>query len=405
MTHVSLLPPPPATLLSSEIRRRRKLWEIESKWHCAIVGTCLTLAELRKLAAKTRIAQADGMSDYELHGAFVSASGGNSPVGKLLHKLLERKFHLYISRFDRAATTEDLAGQWDRCRKDGDIPGAFWALVTHPLLTAELRDRAYGEVHMLSHLSGASNRADLRRLADLERRTADLALDLAAARRRHTDDGDRIAELQRDLAGEPVTRRRAEALEARVAELESGSAVAELKSRLAQAIAAQDKAMRRVEALEQRLTERDAVIGMLTEENLRLLRAGEAARPCGASPESCDAPPPSCPNLGGRCVLYVGGAHRMVPHLQAAVERCNGELLYHDGGVEEGCARLANALIRADAILCPITCVSHDAVDHIKRACRRRAKPFVPLRSTGLSAFLQGLEMLGDTMVVEGLDP
>ncbi len=389
---------------AADIRRRRKLWEIEGKWHCAIVGTCLTLAELRKLAVKTCVAKADGMSDYELHGAFVGAAGGNSTVGKLLHKLLDRKFPLYISRFAKATTTDELARQWDQCRKEGDIPGALWALITHPLLTAELRDRAYGEVHMLSHLSGASNRADLRRLTELERRTTDLTLDLAAARRRHAEDGDRLAELQRDLAGEPVTRRRADALEARVAELESGSVLAEIKGRLAQALSGQEQALRRIEALEQRLAERNAVVAELTEENLRLACVVKMPQPCIVCEGNADDPPPSCPNLGGRCVLYVGGAHRMVPHLQAAVERCNGELLYHDGGVEEGCARLANALIRADAILCPITCVSHDAVDHIKRACRRRAKPFVPLRSTGLSAFLQGLELIGGTMPLEGAD-
>ena len=32
--------------------RRRKLWEIGNKYHCPIVGTCLTVDELRKLARR-----------------------------------------------------------------------------------------------------------------------------------------------------------------------------------------------------------------------------------------------------------------------------------------------------------------------------------------------------------------
>lgn len=386
-----------APALPGGIRRRRKLWEIEPKWHCTIIGTCLTLGELRKVAAKAQVRSAETLSDYELHGAFVGAAGGSNLVSKLVHKLLERKYAGQVSRFAGAQTAGEVARLWDRSRKEGDIPGAVWALASHSLPCSELRDRAYGEVHMLSHLSGASNRADLRRLADLERQVAALGHDLAEARRRHAGDAARIAELQRALAAEAAASRRCELLEARLAELESDTVVSDLKARLAQAGAAQDKAGSRIAALERRLAERDTVIEALTDEMLQLTGALKAA--CG---RQCDAAGPAAPSqpepdLSGRCILYVGGAHSMVPHLQAAVARCNGELLYHDGGIEGSCARLTSALTRADAILCPVTCVSHDAVDHIKRACRRCAKPFVPLRSTGLSAFLHGLQAIGGT--------
>ena len=44
------------------------------------------------------------------------------------------------------------------------MPGPYWALMTHPRSTPALMVRAFGEVHMLSHLAGATNRADIRRL-------------------------------------------------------------------------------------------------------------------------------------------------------------------------------------------------------------------------------------------------
>jgi hypothetical protein len=46
----------------------------------------------------------------------------------------------------------------------------------------------------------------------------------------------------------------------------------------------------------------------------------------------------------------------------------------------------------ADAVLCPVDCVSHDACLRIKRLCKRAAKRFVPLRSASLSAFIVGLQ-------------
>lgn len=50
----------------------------------------------------------------------------------------------------------------------GEISGAYWAVLTHPLTNHALVQDAFGEVHMLSHLVGRSLRADLRRLAELE---------------------------------------------------------------------------------------------------------------------------------------------------------------------------------------------------------------------------------------------
>jgi hypothetical protein len=56
----------------------------------------------------------------------------------------------------------------------GEIPGAYWATLTHAQTTQALVREAFGEVHMLSHLVGAANRADIRRLCILEAEKAAL---------------------------------------------------------------------------------------------------------------------------------------------------------------------------------------------------------------------------------------
>ena len=45
---------------------------------------------------------------------------------------------------------------WNRCLRDGEVPGPYWALLTHPATTTDLALAAFGEVHMLSHMVGAS---------------------------------------------------------------------------------------------------------------------------------------------------------------------------------------------------------------------------------------------------------
>ena len=47
--------------------RRAKIWELDGNFHCSIIGTCLSAAELKNLLAKLDQA-ALGVSDHEPHG-------------------------------------------------------------------------------------------------------------------------------------------------------------------------------------------------------------------------------------------------------------------------------------------------------------------------------------------------
>ena len=61
-----------------------------------------------------------------------------------------------------------------RCRAARRHPRAYWAALTHPNATQAIIREAFREVHMLSHLVGAANRADIRRLHQLEADNAEL---------------------------------------------------------------------------------------------------------------------------------------------------------------------------------------------------------------------------------------
>ncbi len=96
-------------------------------------------------------------------------------------------------------------------------------------------------------------------------------------------------------------------------------------------------------------------------------------------------------DLRGRSLLYVGGRTDHVGRLRAAAHRCGATLAHHDGGLEESGSLLPGLVQRADAVLFPVDCVSHQAAWHVKRLCRQAGKPFLPLRSAGLGSFLAAL--------------
>ena len=55
---------------------------------------------------------------------------------------------------------------WRVAVETGRVPGAFWALMTHPKTDSELAIMAYEEVHMLSHQVGAGLITDARLLTE-----------------------------------------------------------------------------------------------------------------------------------------------------------------------------------------------------------------------------------------------
>ena len=153
--------------------RRTRIWEFDAGLHCSIIGTCLTTAELRHVLDKLKIGAVS--SDHEVHTLGVTLAGRREAGSKSLQKALDRRHRTAITRYSKAKDPAALTALWAESLKQGDIPGAYWAVLTHPLATEEIVKQVFGDVHMLSHLVGAANRADFRRLQELERENEVLA--------------------------------------------------------------------------------------------------------------------------------------------------------------------------------------------------------------------------------------
>lgn len=135
-------------------RMRCRLWELPAHLYCSIVGTCLTLAEARKFAVRHDGPDAAKMDDLALHERLVGIAGDPNGGARDLHKHLDRRHDVALRRFDKAKDDEALLAAWERSLAEGDIPGAYWAALTHRSATSPFRLRAFGDVHMLSHLVG-----------------------------------------------------------------------------------------------------------------------------------------------------------------------------------------------------------------------------------------------------------
>jgi hypothetical protein len=378
-----------APSMPSPAPRRSKIWEFNSNLHCSIVGTCLSSGELRQILKKVGIAGQD-CTDHELHAIAVTHAARHDDVARQLHKALDHRHKLAVSQFAKAGSEDALRTLWLEAVRRGDIPGAYWATLTHPQASQALIREAFGEVHMLSHLIGSANRADIRRLCVLEADKAaleaklerqQLALHHSVVTRDLQIRELRQALAERIVSGAPAAVPESDAvLRALVVDLERRLSIeshrrAAVEDRLATAQtdlarehAARARAERDAEALrgelellERSLTQDDADAGRMFQ-------------------------------LSGVVLLYVGGRPNQVAPMRKAAEGLGATFLHHDGGVEHHPALLPGLASRASVVLFPVNCISHEAANAVKALCRQNGKRFIPLRSASVTSLIGALQ-------------
>lgn len=392
---------------------KRNMWD-HADYSCPIIGTCLSTAELRKLAARVQLILPPNASEYELHGCFVTLAKQPSRPAKIVQKYLDRKFSRQMKRFAKAQDDRAIWALWSEMADAGEIPGAFWAVMRHQGASEQLLARIYGEVHMLSHQVGASTRADLSRLSEsqakVDRLESALAERKSILREAVAVWKRRTMALERELTTERAQREKAERdrlslrelIETRtLADLERDRKIlgAQLKQAQDRLLASESEARRQALLIEGNYREEALLRGQIAERDrevealeLALLASQHVKTPCGAACQTPGACP--CPRLRGKCVLYVGGRSGLKGQYRLLGERFGCEVLHHDGGVEQSQQHLQQLLTRADAVVCPVDCVSHDACAMVKRMCRGSMKPVLFARSSGLSSLASSLTAL-----------
>ncbi|WP_029057610.1 DUF2325 domain-containing protein [Stappia stellulata] len=380
-----------------EPRRRIFLWEQNDSVHCSIVGTCASVGDLRRVARRIGMEIAPETPDYDLHGHFVRLSTTDNAFSRAFQKLLDARFEGALRRVARTRNATGLAELWDDMCDRGQVAPAYWAFMSHGHVPNDLRVRVFGEVHMWSHLAGASFRRKTVEAAALRDQIREME-----DRAKRTEAGLHAALAERDAE---IARLRARLTDLQASAAHGAGATARAKAKgRPQNDALQrrfDKAQRALQGARVRARQAEARLRAL-DGAARQAADGPGSRPlpCPASTEApypARTPPESrSAGTGGRprTVLYVGGLHGHRDRLRGIAAEFNAAFLHHDGGVEDAPQRLDQLLPSVDCVFCPVSCVSHDACLRAKRACQKRNMPFVALRSPGQSTFARALRHL-----------
>mgnify|MGYP001228356165 CR=1 FL=1 len=364
---------------------RKRTWEIEGTYHCSIIGTCLTTTDVRHLLRKLKDPEAGRADEHSLHVKAVRLAGRSDVGGKLLNKALDKKHEIRVRRFAKAGTAVELRQLWDEANADADIPAGYWATISHPLCDRPLAKDVFGAIHMLSHLVGRSSRTDVRRIRSLEDQVEirDARIENLEGRvRRLTIDAVQLSQAAKSAESEASRAR------AVVATRTAGFAEPD-GNQDDSGLEAERRHRRELAALQQRLqaTEaaRDALAGELAVIETLLGKDEE-----GDEAENVD--------LEGAVLLYVGGRPGLRERLRGIVAGFGGLFEEHDGGVEHARSLLPGLIARAHAVVFPVDCVSHWAMDQVKRLCVAQECPFFALRSASITALLATLPQIKDSL-------
>lgn len=387
-------------------QHKKKLWHIEAKYHCSLIGTCVSISDLRKIARKCGATHFSQLGDFYLHSSFVNAAIQPDQPIRLLQKHLEKKYASVTKRF-HSGKQETYSALWQRAVKSGDAAGTYWALLTTPHATQKLLQEALGDIHMMSHLNGASIRMTQKQADEMCDQKKQLKKQLYCLEQRKEEQRHEIIHLKHTLDITKSKHREAQGIVEQYRTGDQKTEIKELKTkhtRLIQTLATIRLDNERNRTDTQKLRSNENTLKSQLQHLRDQLRLAEREHESmqtllittlhsESQSNDTDNKIPAI-DLSGQSILYVGGQAGRQRFFRSLVERFNGHFQYHDGGLEDGPQRLESLLHRANVICCPVDCVSHEAIHRVKRHCKRLAKEFVLLRRPSLAAFSAGLVQL-----------
>ncbi|MEL7048403.1 MAG: DUF2325 domain-containing protein [Pseudomonadota bacterium] len=384
--------PPP-----SERTGRIKLWKIEGGVHCAIIGTCLSHIDLVNLAPKVGLSIAPGQAPYEVHGYFVQHASTDTPIARALHKLLDQRYGGIVRKVVRLKTAEELQTFWDQEYEAGRIPAVFWAFMSCAHIPADVSFKAFGQVHMLSHLLGQSTHRKIEDAAQVEAVCEEREAQLTRLREKHgsalTERDQKIAELTREVSRLRHQNTAAfENLNDTKTPPKRGQSSASETAKQNRMSRALTTARSRARHAEQQLSSLVSKYADL-EARWRKSRIEAAPTNCPGA-DACELSVPSSPPSTAQKLLYLGGRKGSMETLRDIAKKSAADFLHHDGGIEDAFHRIEKLVASCDAVFCPVDCISHRASLHAKKLCQKHCKAFIALRSSGGATFARALQDL-----------
>jgi hypothetical protein len=364
------------------VSKKLAIWNVPSHQLCTLIGYCIDAPYIRKLRKRfpTITADIQGETDYELHAFCVNACLDKNLLSTHLNKYLNRSYQTIVSALRQHKTDEAVEAFWRSTdlNDDRQIAGFCWALLTSQYASPMIKQKLYGEIHMLSHISGQALRIEQKKLTIENCRLLQEQLKQARALLRQQARYENQQEITKSLENQIIDlKQKLLVKNGKTSDL-SDSQANELFKNYEKTIWSQHSQMVKLQ-VKLKLQEQQYDELKASQLNNTKLEMNTTNSDTKVIPFNSD--------LCGKSILYVGGFSRHKDRFKQLIESINGQFLYHDGGMQQSTQLLNMMVKKADAVFCPIDCISHGAVGRIKSLTKTECKDCIFLRSPSLTSF------------------
>ena len=385
--------------ISSTKPSQQKAWMINMFFKCPVIGICLSLEDQKKILKKAGYSTKN-LSAYKLHQILVERLESENNISTRIDVYLNRKFHRDISEYFHLEESLFL-NTWKVYFEKGEIEGILWVAATRADLSLSVIWSIFGDIHMQMHFNSEQNRKEKQHLAYQMEENSKISQRLEKIiqiNRGIKKEKERLEEELSELSSAHLfLKKERDSLETELNQLQEKGFVETLRAEncLLQA---------KIEELSEAIKDDKQKAKSLKDQNNKLLLKFERQRQINSDLRkevdrvtnqisTSDQPDDEHPSfdLGNKRILIVGGIIKFEAFYRKLIEERGGIFEYHDGYMNGGSNGLENLVRRADVVLCPVNCNSHNACSMVKRLSKKYEKPVNMLGNSSLSSISQAL--------------
>lgn len=364
---------------------QKKISDINPGYYCSITGICLTPDEIRKIVEReyNNVKQKD---DFYLHEYTIHLLQKDPLIAQSIYKALNKKHKLTLKKYLALDCEKQIRETWQQDWKAHNFSDSYWALMSHPLVKADLLDEVYGAMHMLLFAQLETLQIKNMQVKQLQVQKQQLQQEIKALTQKNqayiNEKNLVIHKLYKEIDSLHREKKTLETPPSIKVTNISQAEIIKLKKVIQQLEQEKQDYKKALENSQIAIEDKQAIIANLKQQLQQQV----------IEEQTQNRPQENVFNLQGQKILYVGGHKHLTPHFKDITEKYNGEFFHHDGGMEMRFDQLNSCLTKANAVFCPIDCISHNACKKIKRLCKQKDIPCIFLRSASLSAFNKGIE-------------
>lgn len=99
-------------------------------------------------------------------------------------------------------------------------------------------------------------------------------------------------------------------------------------------------------------------------------------------------------HLAGQSVLCIGGRAALYPDYRQLIEAAGGQFMIFRGSMQANSEYLLALLARADNVICPVDCISHEDFFTARHYCQCTSRNCILLERSDLTTFSKAIEAL-----------